>query len=73
MQEMTLEEINEVSGGDGVATVGGIVTGVFVGGAIIGGGVGILIGAAIGGAVWGGYSYYLEHRPQPRDTTNANK
>lgn len=60
MQELNVVEIDKVNGGDGVATVAGIVVGVTAGLLVIGTAGGILAGAALGGAIWGGYSYYLE-------------
>ena len=62
IQEMTDEQVNEVSGGDGVMTASGTVVGIVAGALVIGTGGGILIGAALGAAIWGGASYVMENK-----------
>ncbi|PJK10008.1 hypothetical protein CO608_04715 [Lysobacteraceae bacterium NML08-0793] len=60
IQEMTTEQVNEVSGGDGVMTASGTLVGIAAGALVIGTGGGILVGAMIGAAIWGGASYIME-------------
>lgn len=52
MQELNMVEVEQVGGGDGVATVGGILAGVAAGALVIGTGGGVLVGAALGGVIW---------------------
>jgi hypothetical protein len=61
MEELNFNEINAVSGGDGVATTAGVVVGVAAGALVIGTGGGILIAGVLGGAIWGGAHYLMNH------------
>lgn len=54
MEVLNVHEVEQVSGGDGVMTVSGILVGVAAGMLVIGTGGGILVGGALGGAIWGG-------------------
>lgn len=62
MQELKIDELEQIHGGDGVMTVSGILVGVAAGMLVIGTGGGVLVGAALGGAIWGAGSAILERR-----------
>lgn len=66
MEELNEIEMQAVAGGDGVATVAGVVVGVGAGLLVVGTGGAALVGGLIGGAIWGGWSSYMERRPTPR-------
>ncbi|MBR7782924.1 hypothetical protein [Undibacterium luofuense] len=62
MQELKIDELEQIHGGDGVMTVSGVLVGIAAGALVIGTGGGILVGAVLGGAIWGGGSAILEYR-----------
>lgn len=59
MRVMNKQEVLAVSGGDGAATVAGVLVGIAAAGVVVGTGGAMLVGAALGGAIWGGVSYLL--------------
>lgn len=52
MKQLNANEIQMVSGGDGTATVSGILTGVAAGALVIGTAGGVLVAAGLGGLIW---------------------
>jgi hypothetical protein len=63
MEELSVSEVNAISGGDGVMAASGTVVGVATGALVIGTAGGILAGAILGAAIWGG-GYYIYTRFQ---------
>ncbi|WP_243042859.1 hypothetical protein [Dyella sedimenti] len=56
MQELTIEQTDAVSGGDGITATAGVVVGATVG--LIGGPVGSAVGALAGLIIWEGLSIW---------------
>ena len=60
MEELSVSEVNAVSGGnDGVVIAAGVAVGVVAGALVLRGGFGIFVGAALGGAIFYGSNYLL--------------